>query len=111
MEALEKSIAKGIQRELSALPKEYGFASLKEFVKALKAASGASPGRKGRRAAKPAAKAKRRRRAVITDATRASVKKLVGSGKTGSQVAKALGISLPSVQNIKKALGLVKARS
>jgi hypothetical protein len=58
-----------------------------------------------------AKKAKRRRRAVITDETRSSVKKLVGSGKTGTQIAKALGISLPSVQNIKKALGLVKARA
>ena len=31
--------------------------------------------------------------------------------KTGSQIAKSLSISLPSVQNIKKALGLVKARA
>jgi DNA-binding CsgD family transcriptional regulator len=38
------------------------------------------------------------------------VKKLVGAGKTGSEIAKSLGISLPSVQNIKKALGLVKSR-
>ena len=52
----------------------------------------------------------RRRRAVITDETRASVKKLVESGKTGGEIAKSLGISLPSVQNIKKALGLVKKR-
>jgi transposase len=38
------------------------------------------------------------------------VKKLVQDGKTGSEVAKLVGISLPSVQNIKKALGLVKER-
>ena len=31
-------------------------------------------------------------------------------GKTGGEIAKSLGISLPSVQNIKKALGLVKKR-
>jgi DNA-binding CsgD family transcriptional regulator len=48
---------------------------------------------------------------VITDETRASVKKLAESGKTGAQIAKTLKISLPSVQNIKKALGLVKARA
>jgi DNA-binding CsgD family transcriptional regulator len=36
------------------------------------------------------------------------VKKLVKAGKSGSQIAKAVGISLPSVQNVKKALGLVK---
>jgi hypothetical protein len=108
---LEKSIAKRLNRELVLLPIKYGFASLGEFVKALKAApGGGSRGRKGK-APKAAGKAKRRKRSIITDATRASVKKLVESGKSGSQIAKSLGISLPSVQNIKKALGLVKARS
>jgi len=38
------------------------------------------------------------------------VKKMTEAGKTGSNIAAALKISLPSVQNIKKALGLVKAR-
>jgi len=106
---LEKSIARRLKRELATLHGKYGFASLGEFVKALKAASG-SKGRKGR-PAKAAGKAKRRKRAVITEDTRANVKKLVEAGKTGSQIAKSLGISLPSVQNIKKALGLVKARA
>ena len=32
------------------------------------------------------------------------------AGKTGAAIAKSVGISLPSVQNIKKALGLVQAR-
>jgi hypothetical protein len=106
---LEKSIARRIKRELSSLHRNYGFASLGEFVKALKGASG-SNGRKAK-PAKAAGKAKRRKRAVITEDTRASVKKLVEAGKTGSQIAKSLGISLPSVQNIKKTLGLVKARA
>jgi hypothetical protein len=107
--ALEKSIAKRLQRELSTLHSKYGFSSLNEFIKALKGTSG---GKKTRvKAAKAAGKAKRHKRSVITDDTRASVKKLVESGKTGSQIAKTLNISLPSVQNIKKVLGLVKARS
>jgi DNA-binding CsgD family transcriptional regulator len=38
------------------------------------------------------------------------VKKLVAAGKTGNEIAEALSISLPSVQNIKKALGLVQKR-
>jgi len=110
--ALEKSIAKGLKRELAALPRQYGFGSVAEFIKAVKASLGRAPARKARKGpAKSAGKPKRRRRAVITDETRSSVKKLVESGKTGSQIAKALGISLPSVQNIKKALGLVKARA
>src|SRR5580658_1421495 len=111
--ALEKSIAKRLRKELSALHGKYGFDSMDEFISALKGASGGGSLKKGPRgkAAKAAGKAKRHKRSIITDETRASVKKLVESGKTGSQIAKSLGISLPSVQNIKKALGLVKARS
>lgn len=105
--ALEKSIATELNKELAALPAKYGFDSVKAFAKAVKAAG--APG-KVRPAAKPAAAGKKRTRAVITDATRAEVKKLVEAGKSGSAIAKSLKISLPSVQNIKKALGLVKAR-
>ena len=113
MAALEKSIARRLHKELGTLHKKYGFASLVEFVKALKEASGSGPRRKGRRGrpTKATDRVKRRKRAVITDETRTNVKKLVETGKTGSQIAKSLGISLPSVQNIKKALGLVKARA
>ena len=46
----------------------------------------------------------------MTDATRAEVKKLVEAGKTGGEIAKTVGVSLPTVQNIKKALGLVQKR-
>jgi hypothetical protein len=110
--ALEKSIAKRLRRELSTLHEKYGFGSLSEFISALEGTGGNSR-RKGSRAgaAKSAGKSKRHKRSVITEETRANVKKLVESGKTGSQIAKSLGISLPSVQNIKKALGLVKARA
>ena len=111
--ALEKSIAKRLHKELSTLHDKYGFGSLQEFIRALKGSSGPGsykPARKVK-APKAASKVKRRKRAIITDETRASVKKLVEAGKTGSQIAKSLGISLPSVQNIKKALGLVKARA
>jgi len=50
----------------------------------------------------------RPKRAKITAAVRATVKNLVKAGKSGAQIAKAAGISSASVQNIKKALGLVK---
>jgi hypothetical protein len=98
---LERALAK----ELASLPSAYGFTSLNSFVAAIAAAVG-----KGRAGRPTKAKAvKRRKRATITDAVRANVKKLVKAGKPGSHIAKALGISLPSVQNIKKALGLVKS--
>jgi len=109
MVALEKSIAQRLKKELAALPGKYGYASLEDFIDALRDARGGK-GRRGR-PVKAVDKVKRRKRAVITDETRAGVKKLVEAGKTGSQIAKALGISLPSVQNIKKAIGLVKARA
>jgi hypothetical protein len=97
---LEKALAK----ELASLPAAYGFDSLKDFVAAIKAAAGNGTVGRPKRAAAP----KSRKRAKITDAIRAKVGKLVKAGKTGSQIAKALKISLPSVQNIKKALGLVQ---
>lgn len=95
--SMEAAIAKEMQDELAALPGAYGFSSLKDFSRALATAIDG--------------KGKRRKRAKITDQTRASVKKLVEAGRTGSQIAQELGISRLSVQNIKKALGLVKLRA
>jgi hypothetical protein len=118
--SLEQSIADELNKELAGLPAKYGFESVDDFVRAVKGAGGGGGrGRRGRRPAGAAATAstgkkggpgKRRRRAVITDETRAQVKKMVDGGKTGAEIAEALKISLPSVQNIKKALGLVKER-
>lgn len=119
--SLEQSIQSELTKELAQLPGKYGFASADEFIDAVRAATGGGraarrgrPGRRGRPPGAAAAKAgpgrKRRQRAVITDETRAQVKKLVEGGKTGAEIAKAVGISLPSVQNIKKQLGLVQKR-
>lgn len=46
----------------------------------------------------------------FTPETKAKVKAMVGQEKTGAEIAAALNISLPSVQNIKKELGLVQKR-
>lgn len=112
--SLEESIQSELHKELAQLPGKYGFASADDFVDAVRAATGVSRGRRGRKARSAGAKKsparKRRTRAVITEETRAQVKKLVEAGKTGGEIAKTLSISLPSVQNIKKALGLVKKR-
>ena len=115
--SLEQSIADELNSELAALPAKYGFASASEFIRAVNAASGGGKGRgrrgrppgKGKAGAKKGGK-KRRTRAVITDETRAQVKKMVDGGKTGAEIAETLKISVPTVQNIKKALGLVKKR-
>jgi len=118
---LEQSIQNRRPSELAGLPEAYGFSSLNEFVKAVKAAYGKG-GKRKVAAAKPAKKArvakvkeakekKVRTRARITEEVKVQVKQLVEEGKSGSQIAKALGISLPSVQNIKKAYGMVKSKA
>jgi DNA invertase Pin-like site-specific DNA recombinase len=53
---------------------------------------------------------KTRKRAKITPEVIAKVKALVAKNKTGNEIAKEVGISLPSVGNIKKKLGLVRAK-
>lgn len=104
--SLEEAVKTELHKELAALPAKFGFETADDFVDAVRAATG---GRKASRSAK-AAGGKKRRRAVITEETRTQVKKLVEAGKTGAEIAKQVGISLPSVQNIKKALGLVNKR-
>lgn len=103
---LEAKIAKGLERELPQLPGKYGFETAGAFIEAVRSAAG------GRKAGRPSGHkdlaGKRRPRAVVTDETRQAVKKLVQEHKTGVAIAKALKISLPTVQNIKKALGLVR---
>lgn len=102
---LEQSIKAELSRELASLHRKYGFPTPQAFIKAVRAVAGraiVSAGKKVR--------GKRRKRAVITADTKAKVKQLVQAGKTGNQIASAVGISLPSVQNIKKELGLVQRR-
>jgi DNA-binding NarL/FixJ family response regulator len=115
---LEKSITAELNQELAALPGKFGFDDVAAFVDAVRSASRSS-GSKGKpRGRRPAAAAaapastggKRRKRAIITSETRSKVKSLVEAGKTGAEIARSVGISLPSVQNIKKDLGLVKSR-
>lgn len=107
---LERAVKIELRKELSALYESYGFADVKSFIKALRSAAGGP--RKARKVGRPkkTAAPKIRKRAVITDAIRAKVKKLVKAGKSGSAIAKAAKISLPSVQNVKKALGITRPR-
>jgi len=79
-------------------------------VKAASGATGKHRGRKPKAAGAPESKGGRKPRVEITDEIRADIKKLVEAGKTGVEIAKAVGVSLPSVQNVKKALGLVGKR-
>jgi len=100
---LENKISVQRAKQLSALPNKYGFSGMNTFIKALKKTKGGSM-------PTMAEMKKTRKRALITDVTRTKVKELVLAGQTGAAIAKNLHISLPSVQNIKKAFGLVKAQ-
>ena len=118
---LEQALQKERKQQLAGLPSEYGFDSLEDFIKALKSAgssrgaSSAVAARKGRAGktavAAPAAPRKKGKRARITPELKDRVKAAVVAGKTGAQIASEFGISVPSVQNIKKEFGLVKSRS
>ena len=107
--ALEQSLAKEQKQKLAKLPSEYGFDSVAAFIAAVKAATGGA--KRGPKAAKVAGKpGKRGKRARLTPELKDKVKAAVNAGKTGAAIAKEFGISVPSVQNIKKEFGLVKKR-
>ncbi len=104
--ALEKELG-AHHGKLRALPGKFGYKSVGELIAALHAADkkGSAPaGKKARKSGR------RKQRAKITPEMKQKLKALVEAGKTGGAIAKALGISLPSVQNIKNELGLVKKR-
>ena len=111
------SLEKTIEGELAALPAQFGFDSAQAFADAVvkASASGARPARKGGRpkgAGKPKGKPKgKRKRSVVTDELRTQVKQLAEAGQTGNQIKAATGLSLPTIQLIKKAFGLVKSRT
>lgn len=112
LQALEQAVIAERPQELASLPARYGFDSVNAFIKAVKGAATSVP-RQGKKAKKASTKPKAekvRKRARITDETKAKVKEMVEAGKSGAEIAAKLGISLPSVQNIKKAFGMVKAR-
>ena len=108
--ALEQSLAKEQKQKLAKLPSEYGFDSLPAFFKAVKAAAGGRRGPKAEKATAVAGGKRRGKRARLTPELKDKVKAAVNAGKTGSAIAKEFGISVPSVQNIKKEFGLVKKR-
>lgn len=120
---LEKAKAKLAQAEaklsadrasaLAKLPSDYGYNNLNDFIKALKASAGKAlkVNKMSKVSTKAAKTAGPRTRAKITPEIKQQVIAAVQAGTAGSKIAKDFGISLPSVQNIKKEAGLVKARS
>lgn len=91
------------QQRLLALPGKFGYDSLEELITALNATKRTAGG-------STANSNRRRRRAIITKEIREEVRKLTNQGRTGAEIAKAVGVSIPSVANIKRALGLSRPR-
>ena len=109
---LEKQLAKAIAEKVKAdaqrfkkLVVEWGYAGATEFFELV---YGYAKAAKATKAAKKPKATKRKNRAVINDTLRAAIVADTKAGKlTGGQIAKKHGVSLPSVQNIKKPAGLV----
>jgi hypothetical protein len=109
MAKLQKELA-GFNNKLLSLPGKHGFKSMDAFIEALRSAARGTAGFVSTKRGRPTISSGRKPRAVITQEMKQKLKSMVNDGKTGSQIAKSLNISLPSVQNIKKELGLVKKR-
>lgn len=92
-----EEIAKDTKHKALAegLPVQFGVVSLAEVVSILK------------RIAKPAGSGKRGK---VTPELTAKVIEMAKAQSTGEQIAAATGLSIPTVQKIKKANGLVRAR-
>lgn len=84
--------AKNAERaKFEALPAQVGLATVAELISALKGLS---------------AKSHR-----LTDEVRLQIRAAITAGRTGKQVASDFGVSVPTVQAIKKAAGMVRARA
>jgi hypothetical protein len=110
VEKLEKTISDERAALLRRLHVEAGFASRDELIDALRGLGGG-----GKRGPKPGKKAgkgggRRKKRAKITAELRDQIIAAVKAGGTGNAVASKYGVSLPTVQNIKRDAGLTKKR-
>ena len=108
---LERAVLQEREAALARAHADLGFASRGDLIKALRALDKAGPKRGRKPAAKAGAAAKktRRKRTTITPELRDSILAAVREGGTGNAVAKRFGVSLPTVQNIKRAAGLTRA--
>jgi hypothetical protein len=91
-----------------ATKKATGKAPRKAAKKTRKAAKKTAPKKAAKKAAPKVGK--RRKRTTITPELRNDIIAAVKGGATGSAVAKQFGVSVPTVQNIKKAAGLTKSK-
>ena len=92
----EAAAAAAKQKEMiAALPAQFGVATLPEFIALVSKVGGIAKGK----------------RAKVTVEMKEQIRKLSVEGKTGNEIAEIVGVSVPTIQNVRKELGLVKARA
>lgn len=90
---LEEAIEAERRAQLMNLHAELGYQNPQKLIEALQEATRAS--RKGKRT-------------VISEELRDQIKQALLAGNSGAATAREFGVSVPTIQNIKKELGLVK---
>ncbi|TVR52340.1 MAG: hypothetical protein EA425_05155 [Puniceicoccaceae bacterium] len=133
VEQLEKSIEKDRSAQLASLHTDMGYETRGELIEALTSLGGVTrrgrrPGRKAAKkaarkvakkaagkaakktAAKKAARKGKGKRARLTAEDKQKIGDHLKEGRKSTQLAREFGVSLATVQNIKRALGLTKPR-
>lgn len=102
---LESAITSVRKKQLEKLHADLGFESREDLISALRSIGRGGKGRRGRAAA---GKKPRRKRTTITPELKAKIEAAARAGGKGMAIAKKFGVSLPTVQNIKRAAGLTR---
>ena len=89
-----------LQRNLAKLPSKYGFSSMAEFLSALQAIVKSGGGVSGK-------VQRKRRRGKVTEAARDRIRELHLAGKSVREISEDVKLSAPTVNKIKKEIGLV----
>lgn len=107
-EAVKQQIAADRAARLSNLYKELAFDSTEDLIKALRDLVGSRAPKTAKAPKAPSAK-KKRVRTKVTPEMRDQIIAMCNEGKSASEIKARFGVSVGTVQNIKKAAGLVKS--
>ncbi len=120
---LEAEYEAARRKQYTSLPSQFGLQTIDELIKALvpfasprlkgmfNSGARGKPTKQAERAEPTTKTPRKRKRAKITRELRAKVIAAIKTGgKTGGEIADELGISMPSVANIKSEAGLTKKR-
>lgn len=104
--ALKSKIEEEREAKLASMHEDVGLESTEALIDALQGLAKAPP-KKKKRIKAPAIKRKRPR---LTPAQKEKIANAIKDGLKGTEASRKFGVSLATVQNIKKSFGLVKSR-